>query len=633
MCGFLVIVSTSAGRPLPYGDDELVGLMDTLTHRGPDAPGLWTSADRSIALTHRRLEVIDLEGGQQPMVGGDGRYRLVYNGEIYNFRELRAELEGKGRRFHTRSDTEVLLAAYERWGPGCVSRLNGIFAFAVWDEDAGTLFMARDPIGVKPLYYGWWDGRFYVASEAKAIVADAWVPREIDPAVLDLYFHEGYVPAPLAIWKGMGKLGAGCSMTLESGGSWQGMPDQEPYYDLPFGRSEPLSGSEEELLDQLDATLRAAVARQTVSDVPLGAFLSGGVDSSLVVGYLAEHASGPVETFSVSFEDDPHDEAPFAEAVARKYDTRHHRIVVGGDRLADLERLAGTFDEPFADPAAVPTAILSDLARQHVTVVLSGDGGDETHAGYPRYFSMRQLAWIDRVPLALRRGLLGPLAAIAPSYRRRGGLEQAVRDAADRYDAMTRELPPVHRRAIYADGFRERLRDVEPGLREGARPWRRQALAELGGRADMLDRVQRLDLLTYLPEQLMTKLDRTSMAVSLEARVPLLDLEAVELSARMPAHLRMRDGRPKYLLRKLLARRMGENFGDRRKRGFTVPQHRWVQAQPAAALKEALLPAGIEAWFDPARLTSHVLESRRGTELAWPLLAFAHWFRHYVPRG
>ena len=348
---------------------------------------------------------------------------------------------------------------------------------------------------------------------------------------------------------------------------------------------------------------------------------------------MAEYASGPVETFSVSFEDDPHDEAPYAEAVARKYDTRHHRIVVGGDRLADLERLAGAFDEPFADPAAVPTGILSALARESVTVVLSGDGGDETHTGYPRYLRMRQLEWIDRIPMALRRSLLGPVAAAAPSFRRRGGLEQSVRDATDRYDAMTRELPPVHRRAIYSDDFRERLRDAEPRLREGARPWRRQAMAELDRSADMFDRIQRLDLLTYLPEQLMTKLDRTSMEVSLEARVPLLDLQAMEMAARIPPRLRTKDGRPKYLLRKLLARRMGEDFGDRRKRGFTVPQHRWIRAQPSAKLQEALFPDGIEAWLDRERLTSHVLDSRRGTELAWPLLAFAHWFRHYEPGG
>ena len=287
MCGFLVIVSTDRGRPLPYGDDELVSLMDTLTHRGPDAPGLWTSSDRSVALTHRRLKVIDLEGGQQPMVGGGGRYRLVYNGEIYNFRELRAELEVKGRRFRGKSDTEVLLAAYEEWGRSCVERLNGIFAFVLWDEESGMLFMARDHLGVKPLYYGWWDGRLYVASEAKAIVADPRVPREIDPAVLDLYFHEGYVPAPFAIWKGMSKLGAGHSLTVSVDGPWNRVPEQERYYDLPFGRSELSVGSEEDILEELDYTLRLAVVRQTVSDVPLGAFLSGGVDSSLVVGYLA----------------------------------------------------------------------------------------------------------------------------------------------------------------------------------------------------------------------------------------------------------------------------------------------------------------------------------------------------------
>ena len=565
------------------------------------------------------------------MAGARVRERLVYNGEIYNYRELRKELEDLGRRFRTSSDTEVLLAAYEAWGPDCVSRLNGMFAFVVWDPREGTLFAARDPLGVKPLYYGWWDDRFYAASEAKAIVADKRVSREVDPEALDLYFHEGYVPAPAAIWRGMRKLRPGHRLTVRvgQGGQWKGLPEQERYYEIPFGRVDPLPAHEGEILEALDERLSTAVRRQMVSDVPVGAFLSGGVDSSPVVGYMSEHSTGPIDTFSASFANDPGDEASYAEAVSNRYGTRHHRVVMGRERLGDLNDLAWTFDEPFADPAAVPTAILSSLAREHVTVVLSGDGGDETHAGYPRYRRMAQLAWLDRVPLSARRALFGRLAGLAPSFRRRSALEQVVRDAADRYDSMTREMPPSLRESFYSDELITALRGGGSGLAEGARPWRRDALGPSG--PPMLDRVQRLDLLTYLPEQLLPKVDRASMRASLEARVPFLDLEAVELAARIPPGLRTRDGTTKHLLRRLLAGRLGEDFVKRRKQGFTVPTHEWIRSQRPDALRTALLPVGIERWLDRASVDEQILRAPRGLERAWPLLAFAGWVRAFSP--
>ena len=409
------------------------------------------------------------------------------------------------------------------------------------------------------------------------------------------------------------------------------LPDPVPYYELPFGRTHCPPATEEEVLEGLDAHLSIAVRRQSVSDVPLGAFLSGGVDSSLLVGYLAEHVDGPVHTFSVSFEDDPNDEAPYAEQVSRRYGTRHHRLLVGGDRLSDLEGLAWAYDEPFADPAAIPTAILSAFAREHVTVVLSGDGGDETHAGYPRYGRMAQQAWLDRIPVRARTALLGPLARGVPSFRRRGALEQAMRTRADRYDAMTRQLPPHHRRALYAPIFLDALRDVRPGLDEGARPWRRFGEGAEG--RTVVEQGQRLDLLTYLPEQLMTKVDRATMRVSLEARVPFLDLDAVAFAARIPPRLRMRRGRPKYLLRRLLAQRMGDAFVTRRKQGFTVPRLRWIRQQAPDGLRHDLLSGGIEAWLDPDKVDRHVLGTPRGLELAWPLLAFAHWVRAFHPSG
>ena len=631
MCGFLVVASVRRDRPIPHDDDELVRMRDTLHHRGPDACGAWMDEGRRVALLHRRLRIIDLEGGRQPMAGAGGRVRLVYNGEIYNFRELRARLEGTGRVFRTRSDTEVLVAAYERWGADCVEHLNGIFSFAVWDEDVGTLTLARDPLGVKPLYYGMWNGCVYAASEAKAIVADPRVPRIVDAEALDHFFHSSYVPAPWAIWRGMRKLGAGERLVLPLREGMASLPDPESYYEQPFGRVECRPAAEDEVLEALDERLARAVRRQAVSDVPLGAFLSGGIDSSLVVSYLAEHRADPLHTFSVSFEDDPNDEAPWAEEVADRYGTRHHRLVVGSDALGRLEDLAHSYDEPFADPASVPTAILSRFARERVTVVLSGDGGDETHAGYRRYLRMRQQRWIDRIPLRLRRTVFGPLARIAPSYHRRGALDQLARGPARRYDAMTRQIPPHLRRAIYADSFQDRLREVEPGVEEGARPWQRFGTGAEG--RSVVEQAQRTDLLSYLPEQLMTKLDRATMRVSLEGRVPFLDLDAVAFAARIPPGLRMKRRTPKYLLRRLLARKMGETFVDRRKQGFTVPRARWIGASREEELRDRLLAPDLRPWLDPGKVERTVLASERGRALAWPLLVFAHWVRTWEPAG
>ncbi len=610
---------------------ELERMRDVLRHRGPDAAGLWIADDHSIALGHRRLSVIDLSGGAQPMAAQGGRIQLVYNGEIYNFPELRAQLEQHGRTFATCSDTEVLLAAWQVWGPACVERLNGIYAFAIADLDAGLLFAARDPFGVKPLCYGWWDDRLYIASEAGAIIEDARVPRAVDPVALDVFLHEGCVPAPFAIWRGMRKLPAGCTIRFPMAPHWTGLPEPERWTRPPFPAEAPHDLDEPALLDALDDVLRGAVRRQMVSDVPLGAFLSGGIDSSLVVSYLAEAAAEPVRTWSVSFDGDPNDEAPWAHAVAQRYGTVHERIVMDRMRLQDLADLAPSWDEPFADPAALPLAALSVAARREVTVALSGDGGDETHAGYPRYTRLRSQQWIDRVPLAWRAPASRALSRLRPSFKRRGALEQLGRAAADRFDAMTWEIPPAHRRALYSEEMLTALRAAGEPVTGGMRAWRRDVFDALPLDTDMLDRLQHFELATLLPERLMTKVDRASMRVGLECRVPLLDPEAVAFAGRIPPRLRARDGRPKYVLRQLLARRMGADFVARRKQGFTVPVRRWLQEEPDARLLDGLLPSGIERWLDPARVRRVIVEHPRGRDLAWPLLAFAHWVRAFRP--
>ncbi len=634
MCGFLLIASLAGDRPLPHDRRELDRLRDTLRSRGPDAGETWINANATAALMHRRLKVIDLEGGRQPMSSADGRFHLVYNGEIYNYRELRRELEADGHVFRTRGDTEVLLAAYIRWRADCVGRLNGIFAFAVWDADERSVFAARDHCGVKPLYHGIWKQILYVASEAKAIIADPRIERRLSPEALDLYFHHGYVPAPWAIWRGMHKLEAAHRIRFELGADESPRPtESERYWQPPFGRVAVNDDDRARVLEQLDETLRQAVRRQTVSDVPLGAFLSGGTDSSLIVSYLSELSSEPVNTFSVGFEEQRYDERPFARAVAEHYSTRHHELVLRTDSLALVSELSEPFDEPFCDPAGLPTALVSRLAREHVTVALSGDGGDETHAGYRRYLRQTQMEWIDRLPTSLRRGLIAKVAALAPSWKRRSALEQLSRDLADRYDAVMHTVPWDHRASVYQPTLLAELAERHGGRTPtGAPRYWRELLEDLPSSTALLDRLQAFDLKAYLPEQLMTKTDRASMNVSLEVRVPFLDLDAISFAARVPAGMRIEKGRTKPLLRELLARRMGEQFANRKKHGFQVPMAGWFRRLPRERLQEVLVPESVEPWLDRTALTRLLLDSRHGLTFAWPFAVFAAWQQRYQAR-
>ncbi len=626
-----MMASVNEDRPLPHRPSELDRLRDTLRSRGPDAGETWIDAAGRIALMHRRLSVIDLAGARQPIASPDGRFHLVYNGEIYNYRELRDELESNGSAFRTRGDTEVLLAAFMQWGESCVDHLNGIFAFAVWDAEERRVFAARDHCGVKPLCYGIWNGTLYLASEAKAIIADPRVERRVDPEALDLYFHHSYVPAPWAIWKGMRKLEAAHRIEFDLGpDATHELPAAERYWQVPFGRVEESHSDRAQLLDELDATLRTAVKRQTVSDVPLGAFLSGGTDSSLIVSYLSEISSEPVSTFSVGFEEKKYNELPYARAVADRYSTDHHELVMGMNDLEMVSRLVEPFDEPFCDPAGLPMLMVSALAREHVTVALSGDGGDETHAGYRRYLRQRQMAWVDRIPRAVRTQLIGSVAAIRPSWKRRGALEQASRGLVDRYDAVMCTLPWAHRQSLYKSSFAAVLRGREYSRAQpGAPGWWRELAEQLPAGASILDRLQGLDLAAYLPEQLMTKTDRASMGVSLEVRVPFLDLDAIALAARIPPAMRVDGGTTKALLRELLSRRMGPGFANRKKHGFQVPMTKWFRGLSRGRLEEILVPEGIEPWMDRDRVRALLLDSKRGLEFAWPFAMFGAWQKKY----
>ena len=626
MCGFLVIASAFEEAPLPHSRDELDRLRDVLQNRGPDAGATELDPSEHVALMHRRLRVIDLEGSAQPMTDRSGRYSVVYNGELYNFRELRDELRRAGRDFETEGDTEVVLQAYAEWGEDAPARFNGIFAFAVFDRDQKTIFVARDQLGVKPVSFGVWDGRLYIASDTSAIVADRRVPRVVDVEALDLYLHHGYVPAPWSIWQGMQKLQAAHHITFRLDGSVPRGAEPRRFWDVPFGRTVALRREKSSLVDQIDDVLSNAVRRQTVSDVPLGAFLSGGIDSSLIVSYLAEISKEPVRTFSVGFNEKAYDEREFARDIANRFGTEHHEIILDARSVDFVDELAEAYDEPFCDQAALPTLLVSRLAREKVTVALSGDGGDETYAGYRRYLRQAQTLGFDKVPLGLRQSLLGPLASLRPSLKRRGALEQATRDLVDRYDAVMASLPPTYRSRIYNDACRARFDSAN----DGAPSWWREIAEQYDRDVHVLDRLQALDLASYLPEQLMTKTDRASMRVSLEVRVPFLDLEAVEFAAGIPAELRNDGRRTKALLRDLLARRAPGLSAERKKQGFQVPIKKWFADFPRRRLEELVVPEAVEPWFDRRALAELLLDHPRGVEFAWPFAAFAAWQKRFA---
>jgi asparagine synthase (glutamine-hydrolysing) len=557
MCGIFGMCGDQAGGPESVGVLRAMG--QALVHRGPDEGGIHTAP--GVGLGMRRLSIIDLKTGHQPIANEDGSVWVVLNGEIYNYRELTADLLTRGHRFATASDTETLVHLYEEHGADCVRHLRGMFAFALWDARRHTLLLARDRLGIKPLYYAQTPRGFDFGSELKALITSPWVRRRVDPSALAAYLRFGYVPDPLSILEGVAKLPPGHALVVKDGRAG----DAQRYW-------EPTSHfrGADEALDEIEAGARLwglledAVRSHLVSDVPVGAFLSGGIDSSLVVGLMAREAGVPVKTFSVGFREAGYNEAPYARRVAEWFGTEHHELIATPQDLGLLEEVLTACDEPFADSSAIPTYLVSRLARQHVKVVLSGDGGDELFAGYDRYV-------VDR--RERRLGILGDLGLGAP-----------IRLVSDTLPEGTRgknflrhlSLPRMQR---YLDAISLfpalALRDlVEPGTAAASPPLFEDALRDSHG-LDALSRLQDLDLRTYLPGDILTKVDRMSMAHSLEARVPLLDHPLVEFACSLPAGLRMRGGQTKYLLRRILRGRVPDEVLTRPKQGFAVPLRFW----------------------------------------------------------
>lgn len=631
MCGIVGVLDIRGRREVSR---ELLSRMnETQHHRGPDEGAL--HLEPGLGLGHRRLSIIDLSTGQQPMFNEDGSVVVIYNGEIYNYQSLIPELTRLGHTFRTRSDTEVIVHGWEAWGAGCVERFRGMFAFALWDRNRSTLFLARDRLGVKPLHYALLpDGMFLFGSELKSLLAHAGLPRDIDPCAVEDYFALGYVPEPRTIFKGAKKLPPGHTLSLR-----RGMPVPEPveYWDPRFTleRELTLADATAELSTRLDESVRLRL----ISEVPLGAFLSGGVDSSAVVAAMAKASTEPVNTCSIAFADPAFDESRYALQVAERYRTRHFVDRVESDDFDLVDALACLYDEPFADSSAIPTYRVCQLARRHVTVALSGDGGDENFAGYRRYrLHLSEERLRHAVPLALRRPVFGLLGQIYPKadwaprmVRAKSTFEALGRDSVEAYFHGVSILRDGMRNRLFTDAFKGKL-----GGYNAIEVFRRHARGV--GTDDPLALVQYLDLKTYLVGDINTKVDRASMAHSLEVREPLMDHPLVEWLASLPSSMKVHGSEGKWLLKKAMEPRLPRELLYRPKMGFAVPLARWFRGPLRRRVHDALLGERLAGtgFFNHAyleELLAHHQSGRRDySSSLWTLLMFDAFLRNVVDR-
>jgi asparagine synthase (glutamine-hydrolysing) len=594
-------------------------MTNALVHRGPDEEGFLQDPGGRVAFGMRRLAIIDLAGGQQPMFNEDRSIACVLNGEIYNHIELRRGLEAKGHRFASLSDTEVLVHLYEEEGIGCLGRLRGMFAFAVWDALSRTVFLARDRVGKKPLYYADYEGRLSFASEVSALATVPGLPRDVDVAALDVYLTHSYIPAPLSIFQAVRKLPAGHFMTVREGGC-----RVERYWSLnhlPAFEADPA-----ELTEQLRHEMLTAVRLRLLSDVPLGVCLSGGVDSSSVVAMTSQLTAKPVKTFSIGFSEAAFSELDHARIVADRFQTDHHEFVVKADAAEALPQIVRHFGEPFGDSSALPSWYLAKMVRSHVTVALNGDGGDELFAGYTWY---RSAIILDRVA-RLTPKVFGRLLAQLPTARR-GSLQarlsrlgtRLVLPPGPRFASLRSFLDPGLKAGLYS----ERLLSARADRLEST--YLADHYAQTGG--DNLWRLQETDINTYLPEDLLVKVDRMTMAHSVEGRSPLLDHELLEFCARIPVQLRMHGDSGKVLLREAMRPLFPPGFLDRRKMGFSVPLAEWLKGELRELCYQKICGASLSRtdWFRPAALRSMLDEHVRGeydwSSQIWNLLVLAEW--------
>jgi asparagine synthase (glutamine-hydrolysing) len=621
MCGIAGIFNTKGSGEINRA--VLSAMNESQFHRGPDEGGL--HLEGGVGFAHRRLSIIDLSSGQQPLFNEDNSVVVVFNGEIYNFTELMPELKALGHVFRTHCDTEVIVHAWEEWGEACVERFRGMFAFALWDRNRGTLFLARDRLGVKPLFYSLLpDGTFIFGSELKALLAHPGFRKEMDPFAVEEYFAFGYVPEPRTIYRGARKLPPGTHLTLRRGSA---VPQPKTYWDIPFRSHGAIS--EVEAQEELTRRLREAIRIRLVSEVPLGAFLSGGVDSGAVVAMMAELSQDPVNTCSIAFNDPKFNEASYAARVAERYGTNHRVETVEPGDFSLLDRLAGMYDEPYADSSALPTYRVCQLARRNVTVALSGDGGDENLAGYRRYrFHMAEERLRQSLPIGVRRPVFGALGALYPKadwapriFRAKSTFESLARDSVEAYFHSVSLLGDPLRRRLFSDSFKNGLQGYS-------------AVEVMRGHAsrsptdDPLGLIQYLDMKTYLPGDILTKVDRASMANSLEVREPLLDHPMMEWISGLPSHYKLRGAEGKYIFKKAMEPYLPQDILYRPKMGFAVPLASWFRGPlrervRASVLGDRLADTG---YFNRSFLSHLVEEHQAGrrdySAPLWSLLMF-----------
>jgi len=615
MCGI-------SGWVGPRDREAAERMRSTIRHRGPDDQGAYE--DDSATLLHERLSIIDLAGGHQPMSDESGRYHVIFNGEIYNYRELRGELIAQGHQFRTHSDTEVIVHLYEEMGERCPEKLIGMFAFAIWDSVARTLFLARDRLGIKPLFYAEAPGaRLLFASELKAILAHGGVARELDPEGLDQYLTFMYVPAPRTIVRGVRKLPPGHTLTVRDGHCairryWE-LPSAKP---IRTGRPFPVEASE------LSALLEEAVRCRLISDVPLGAYLSGGLDSSLVVALMCLASDAPVNTFSVGFEERGFDERPYSRRIADRFGTNHRELVVRRHAVASLPKIIRALDEPVADSAAIPTYFMAELTKPHVTVVLTGEGADELFAGYSHY---KILTWADRLsavsPAAAVRFVLSKFSNSTAAAR---GAEYAacLEDRPAAYLALKSVFTRTEKTRLFSNGLKESCRTTAPPdevvrrfLQPNGEPYLQQLL--------------RMDLATWLPDDLLVKVDRMTMAHAVEARVPYLDHRVVEQVMHMPPSWKLGGFEGKRILRRVAADLLPKEIVRRRKTGFAVPVGQWAADEMQGLVQELLGPDSVRrrGLFEPAAVAPLLGRGRYGMferRQLWTLICLEMWCREFL---
>jgi asparagine synthase (glutamine-hydrolysing) len=637
MCGITGFFDTTRSTPADSLSNIVTRMSDSIRHRGPDDSGAFIDAEVGIALGFRRLAILDLSPtGHQPMQSADERFVMVFNGEIYNFASLRDELLALGHSFRGTSDTEIMLAAIRQWGlRPAVQRFNGMFAFALWDKRERTLSLVRDRMGIKPLYYGWAGKTFFFGSELKTLRAHPDFHADINRDALTLFLRYSYIPAPQTIYRGINKLPPACLLTIR--------PDRppgdefpEPYWSaretVQNGLARPFEGDENEAIETLENMLTRSIGLRMIADVPLGAFLSGGVDSSTVVALMQKQSSRPVRTFTIGFDEAGFDEARHAKAVARHLGTEHTELYVSPEEArAIIPRLPTLYDEPFADPSQIPTFLVSEMARRHVTVSLSGDGGDELFGGYNRYF------WVERIwrrtafmPAFVRQALASGLRRISPQNWAR--LARNLPNPSDKAQKLADTLTASNPEAIYLDLVSHWKQPGEIVI-DGTEPFTpltdRSSWVETPSFAE---RMMALDQLTYLPDDVLAKVDRASMGVSLEARAPFLDdHETVEFAWKLPLDLKIRNGQGKWILRQILYRHVPRKLIERPKMGFGVPIDAWLRG-PLRSWSENLLDEkrlNQEGYFHPEQIRQKWREHLSGKQNwqydLWNVLMFQAW--------